>query len=142
MHRSTPNLRAAMGTTVYVIDPDPVERKWIESALSRSVDAVVCLDSVDLLLVDPPAGSSACLITSVEPGELGGLEGLLALRRRGVKLPVIAVGPHTAFRMAVDIARMEATDFLERPISDRDLRAAVRRACKGPTCGGGMPKPG
>ena len=43
-----------MGTTVYVIDPDPVERKWIESVLARSVEAVVCLDSVEALLADPP----------------------------------------------------------------------------------------
>jgi len=120
-----------MGTTVYVIDPDPEERKWIESALAHSVEAVVCLEGVDLLLADPPAGGAACLITSVEPGEQGALEIVLSLRRQGVNLPVIAIGPHTAFRTAVDIARMEATDFLERPVSDRELRAAVRRACKG-----------
>jgi FixJ family two-component response regulator len=118
-----------MGITVYVIDPDPVERKWIESVLARSVEAVVCLESVDSLLADPPAGA-ACLITSAEPGEQGALEILLSLRRRGMNMPVIALGPHTAFRTAVDIARVNATDFLERPISDRELRAAVRRACK------------
>jgi len=46
-----------------------------------------------------------------------------------VSLPVIALGPHTAFREAVDIARLEGTDFLERPVTARQLRAAVRRAC-------------
>lgn len=126
-----------MGTTVYVIDPDPVERKWIESVLARSVEEVVCLESVDSLLADPPAAGVACLITSVEPGEQGALEILLSLRRKGVNMPVIAIGPHTAFRTAVDIARMEATDFLERPISDRELRAAVRRACRGSACSEG-----
>jgi DNA-binding NtrC family response regulator len=46
-------------------------------------------------------------------------------------LPVIVLGSHHAFRTAVDIARLEATDFLERPVSVRQLRAAVRRACPG-----------
>ena len=120
-----------MGITVYVIDPDPVERNWIESVLARSVEAVVCLDGVDSLPADPSTDGPSCLVTSVEAGKQGALEIVLSLRRRGVKLPVIAIGPHTAFRTAVDIARMEATDFLERPINERELRAAVRRACKG-----------
>ncbi|MGR4871124.1 hypothetical protein ACIPRI_19940 [Variovorax sp. LARHSF232] len=120
-----------MGTTVYVIDPDSEECKWIESVLARSVDAVVFLDNVDPLLAEPPTGGAACLIASVEPAEQGALGILLRLRHKGVGLPMIAIGSHTAFRTAVDIARMEATDFLERPISDRELRAAVRRACKG-----------
>jgi FixJ family two-component response regulator len=44
-------------------------------------------------------------------------------------LPVIVLGSHGAFRTAVDIARFAATDFLERPVSARQLRAAVCRAC-------------
>lgn len=119
-----------MGTTVYVINRDPTERKWIESVLAPGVDAVVCLENVDPLLADPPAGGGACLITSAEPGEQGALAIVLSLRRMGVKLPMIALGPHTAFRTAVDIARLAATDFLERPVSERELRAAVRRVCK------------
>lgn len=131
-----------MGTTVYVIDRDPVEVRWIESVLARSVEEIVCLDSVEMLLANPPAGGNACLITSVEPGELGALEILLSLRRKGVKLPVIALGAYTEFRTAINIARMDATDFLERPISDRELRAAVRRACKGAADSGGKQESG
>jgi FixJ family two-component response regulator len=44
-------------------------------------------------------------------------------------LPAIVLGPHSAFRTAVDIARLDATDFLERPVSESELRRAVRRAC-------------
>jgi FixJ family two-component response regulator len=45
-------------------------------------------------------------------------------------LAVIVLGPPSAFRMAVDIARLERTDFLERPVTGRQLRAAVRKAVK------------
>ena len=34
------------------------------------------------------------------------------LRGRGATLPVIVLGPHGAFWTAVEIARLEATDFL------------------------------
>jgi FixJ family two-component response regulator len=50
------------------------------------------------------------------------------LRAAGATMPVIVLGPYSAFRTAVSIARIEATDFLERPVSVRQLRAAVRRA--------------
>ena len=51
------------------------------------------------------------------------------LRDRGATLPVIVLGPYSAFRTAVEIARLEATDFLERPVSARQLRTAVSKAC-------------
>ena len=117
-----------MPTTVYVIEPDPGERTWIESTLARSADAIVFLDDGAALLASPPACGGACLIASAEPDAAATLELVRALRRKGVTLPVIVMGPHSAFRTAVDIARLEATDFLERPVSARQLRAAVRKA--------------
>ena len=51
------------------------------------------------------------------------------LRSLGTLTPVIVLGSHTAFRTAVEIARFPATDFLERPVSAHQLRAAVLRAC-------------
>ena len=119
-----------MPITVYVIDPDPDERTWIESALAPSVDAVVVLDDGAALLARLPAGEGACLIATAEPDETATLELVRELRGRGATLPVIVLGPHSAFRTAVDIARLEATDFLERPVSARQLRAAVSKACK------------
>jgi len=118
-----------MPITVYVIDPDPDERTWIQSALAPIVDAVVVLDDGAALLARPPACEGACLVASAEPDAPATLELVRKLRGRGATLPVIVLGPHSAFRTAVDIARLEATDFLERPVSVRQLRAAVRRVC-------------
>jgi two-component system response regulator FixJ len=116
-----------MPTTVYVVDPDPAERAWIQSSLGRSVNAVVFVDDGQALLANVPGPEGACLIASAEPDAGATLELVRELRRRGATLPVIVLGPHSAFRTAVDIARLEATDFLERPVSARQLRAAVRR---------------
>jgi FixJ family two-component response regulator len=119
-----------MATTVYVIEPDPDERTWIQSALAPSVDSVVVLDDASALLANPLASEGACLVASAEPDEAATLKLVRELRGRGATLPVIVLGPHSAFRTAVEIARLEATDFLERPASARQLRAAVSKACK------------
>jgi FixJ family two-component response regulator len=118
-----------MPSTVYVIEPDPNERSWIRSALASNVDAVVFLDDCAALLASPRPGSErACLIASAEPDQAATLKLVRDLRSSGATLPVIVLGPHTAFRMAVEIARLPATDFLERPVTIRQLRAAVRKA--------------
>ncbi len=117
-----------MRATIYVVDPDPAERRWVETVLAPGADAVVFFADAAALLAHRPIRTDAVLVAATEPAGAGALELVRELRRRGVPLPVIALGPHTAFRTAVDIARLERTDFLERPITPRELRAAVRKA--------------
>jgi FixJ family two-component response regulator len=117
-----------MATTVYVVEPDPDEQRWIRSALASSVDAVIFVDDGAVLLASPPCGEGACVIASAEPDPAATLKLVRDLRSSCARLPVIVLGPHTAFRLAVDIARLPATDFLERPVSVRQLRTAVRKA--------------
>jgi len=119
-----------MPITVYVIDPDPDERAWIQSALAPIAGTVVVLDDGAALLARLGSDEDACLVASAEPDNTATLKLVRELRDRGATLPVIVLGPHSAFRTAVDIARLEATDFLERPVSVRQLRAAVSKTCK------------
>jgi FixJ family two-component response regulator len=119
-----------MPTTVYVVVADPAERTWIEAALASTVDAVEFMDDGSLLLARLPPCEDACLVASAEPDERATLRLVRDLRARGFDLPVVVLGSHAAFRTAVHIARLAATDFLERPVSARQLRAAVRAALK------------
>jgi FixJ family two-component response regulator len=118
-----------MKPTAYVVDPDPEERKRIEAMLSPNVEAVRGLDDAEALLAVLGLREGACLIVSVEPDEAAAVELVRELRLSGSKIPVITVGTGTAFRTATDIARLEFTDFLERPLSAHKLRAAVECAC-------------
>jgi DNA-binding NtrC family response regulator len=120
-----------MATTIYVIEPDPDERTWIQSALAPIADAVAFIEDGATLLARLPIGEDACLVTSAEADGASALKLVRELRARGAMIPVIVLGPHSAFRTAVDIARLPATDFLERPVSVRQVRAAVRRASAG-----------
>jgi FixJ family two-component response regulator len=118
-----------MGTTVVVIVSDPQERKRIEAALVPSGMKVAFVDDAATLLACSTSAEFACLIAAAEPDGGATLDLVREFRRRGVTLPVIVLGSHSAFRIAVDIARLDATDFLERPVSARELQRAVRRAC-------------
>ncbi|MDM0075565.1 response regulator [Variovorax sp. J2P1-59] len=118
-----------MLTIVHIVGFKPDERAWMESAFGRSVASVVFVDDDEALLASVPSGPGHCLIASADVDGAATLRLVRELRKRGVTLPVIVLGPHTAFRTAIDIARLEATDFLERPVSVRQLRAAVHRAC-------------
>jgi two-component system response regulator PhoP len=116
-----------MSTTVYVVGFEPSECAWVRSALGRSAHAVINVEDGEALLTHLSSGPDQCVIASADADGAATLALVRALRRQGILLPVIVLGPHSEFRTAVDIARLEATDFLERPVSARELRAALRR---------------
>ncbi|RZL91618.1 MAG: response regulator [Variovorax sp.] len=116
-----------MPTVAYAVVADPHDRAWIESTLAPSV-GLVFVDDGPNLLARMPRGPGHCLIVSCDQDGAAALRLVRDLRNSGSTLPVIALGAHTAFRTAVALARLGATDFLERPVSVRQLRAAVRRA--------------
>jgi len=122
--------RLAMKRTAYVLLADANERARIDAALARCVDRIVFVAGIDELPAQPAADEADCLILSADPLEVDAVTAIDALRRQGNGIPVIALGSHAAFRQAVHIARMDATDVLERPVSDRELRRAVQRMCR------------
>lgn len=122
--------RLAMKRTAYVLLADAADRARIDGALARCVDRIVFLGAIDELPAHPAGDEANCLILSAEPPETDAVKTIDALRRHGNGIPVIALGSHAAFRQAVHIARMDATDVLERPVSDRELQQAVRRMCR------------
>jgi DNA-binding NtrC family response regulator len=119
--------RQAMLNTVYVLEPDPAERRWIESALAGQVRTLVLLEDGTTLAARLAAPDGDCLVCGTEPDASTSLALVRSLRRQGVVLPVVMLGPHSAFRTAVDLARLADTDFLERPVSAQRLRAAITR---------------
>ena len=113
---------------MYVLERDADERRWIESALAGQVRTLVFLDDGATLPDRLAAQGGDCLLCGAEPDAAAVLELVRGLRRGGHGLPVVMLGAHSAFRTAVDVARLSATDFLERPVSAQRLRAALQRA--------------
>lgn len=116
-----------MFDTVYVIEGDAAERRWIESVLAGQARRLVFLDGGQALLGHLPARPGDCLLCSTEPDAAAALELVRGLRARGEALPVVMTGPYSAFRTAVDLARLAVTDFVERPLSAQRLRDALQR---------------
>lgn len=108
-----------MPATVFVIDPDGSERAWIESAPAPVGHAIAYLDDGAALFARLPPPPPACLLTCAEPDAAATLALVRELRARHATLPLVVLGAHSAVRTAVDIARFPATDFLERPVSNR-----------------------
>ncbi len=119
-----------MFRTVYVLERDAGERRWIESALASHTRTLVYLDDGATLPDWLAAHGGDCLLCGAEPDADAVLELVRKLRRQGQMLPVVVVGPHSAFRMAVDLARLVATDFLEHPVSAQRLRGALQRVTR------------
>ena len=115
-----------MGRTVYVLLPDAREREWVKATLAKKMGRVVCSTTSASCRRTRRVGN-ACLIVSAEPIEDGAVKLINELRDQGNAIAVIALGSHAVFRVAIDIARMDGTDFLERPVSDRELLQAVQR---------------
>ena len=119
-----------MPATVLVINPDDADRRWIVSSLASTAYVPEFFADEAALFARLPAEAPACLVAFAEPDADAALVLVRELRRRAPTLPVIVLGPHSAFRMAVNVARLPATDFLERPVSSRQLRMAVAKALK------------
>src|SRR5215471_8107098 len=104
-----------MPATVFVISSDNDDRKWIAATLAPGAHEIVFLTDLPELFARVSVPPPACLLTSAEPDPAATLELVRELRARSSTLPVIVLGTHSAFRTAVNIARLPATDFLERP---------------------------
>lgn len=113
--------------TVYVLERDADECRWIESALAGQVRKLIFLDDGRTLPDWLWLQGGDCLLCGAEPDANAALELVRSLRRQGQALPVVMIGPHSAFRTAVELARLPGTDFLQHPVSAQRLRAALRR---------------
>ena len=116
-----------MFNTVYVLERDPAECRWIESALAGQVRKLIFLEDGATLLDWLATQGGDCLLCGSEPDASVALELVRSLRRIGQPLPVLMIGAHSAFRTAVELARLPGTDFLQHPVSAQRLCAALHR---------------
>ena len=113
--------------TVYVLEHDAQECRWIESALAGQVRKLVFLQDGTTIFDWLALQGGDCLVCGTEPDAAAALALARKLRHDGQALPVMMIGWPSAFRTAVDVARLAGTDFLQRPLSAQRLRAALRR---------------
>ena len=122
-----------MAQTILVVDDDPVQRRLLEAAITRSGMHVVTAPGGGpaLDLVKGPKGEqiSLVLLDLVMP-DMGGLEVLAKLRPAHPELPVIVLTAKGGIDSAVEAMRAGANDFLVKPASPERIAVSIRNQLK------------
>jgi two-component system, LuxR family, response regulator FixJ len=115
------------GPTVFVIDDQKAVRDALRETLSVfgfSVETYESADSFLAAMCNPQVG---CIVADVRMPGTDGIALVRELARRKIGLPVVLISGHADVPMAVAGIKAGAEDFIEKPIDDVQLVAAINR---------------
>ena len=113
---------------VYLVDDDPSILKALTRLLRVGGYAVSAFRSPrDFLAQHDPAAPGCVVLDLAMPG-LNGLELQTALAAAGSQRPIVFLSGHGDVPSSVRAMKAGAVDFLTKPVSERDLLAAIGRA--------------
>src|ERR1700761_7638712 len=119
--------------TILVVDDDPVQRRLLEAAITRSGMAVVTAPggqpALDLL-TGPRGDQIALVLLDLVMPDMDGLQVLAKLRVQHEAMPVIVLTAKGGIDSAVEAMRAGATDFLVKPASPERITVSIRNALK------------
>jgi two-component system, LuxR family, response regulator FixJ len=112
---------------VFVIDDHASVRHALAEMLSVFGFHVETYESADAFLNSIAAPAVGCIVADVRMPGTDGIELVRELERRQIKLPVVLISGHADVPMAVAAIKAGAEDFIEKPIDDTQLVAAINR---------------
>ncbi|RAI41512.1 response regulator transcription factor [Rhodoplanes roseus] len=115
-------------TTVFLIDDQESVRHSLGELLSVFGFAIETFASADEFLGAPDRGRIGVVVADVRMPGTDGIALVRELARRGVRLPVVLISGHADVAMAVAAIKAGADDFIEKPVDDAALVAAINRA--------------
>lgn len=118
-----------MSTTIFIVDDDGAVRDSLALLLSLKGFATRTFDRAEAFLAAAEPGLSGCALIDLRMPGMSGLGLQRELADRGIELPLIFITAHgdvTATRQAL---KGGAVDFIEKPIDDAELLAAIEAAC-------------
>jgi two-component system response regulator FixJ len=115
-------------STIFVVDDHASVREALGEMLSVFGYAVKTYPSADDFLRGLDRHSAGCVVADVRMPGTDGISLVRELVRRNVALPVILISGHADVPMAVAAIKAGAEDFIEKPIDDTQLVAAINRA--------------
>src|SRR6202167_2888518 len=122
-----------MPQTILIVDDDPVQRRLLEAAITRSGMTVVTAPGGQpgLDLLHRPRGEqiSIVLLDLVMP-DMDGLTVLAKLRVSNPTAPVIVLTAKGGIDSAVEAMRAGASDFLVKPASPERITVSIRNQLK------------
>jgi len=113
---------------VHVVDDDAAIRRALVRLLRSEGLEAVAYETAQAVLDAGPSLSSGCILLDLQMPGMDGLELLARLGELGVELPVIVVTGHGDVPTAVRAMKAGAVDFIEKPIDEIQLFAAIDAA--------------
>lgn len=113
---------------VFLIDSDPATLSVWRDILTAAGHRTEACEQPEKLLARLTLHERGCFVVNFLMPQFNGLEFLRALRRQGVRMPVIYVSSNTDVLSAVGAMKAGAYDFLVHPVQAGDLCDVVSRA--------------
>jgi len=114
--------------TVFIIDDDPSARKGLVLLVRSAGWECEAFASAKEFLARPAFHGTGCLVLDVCMPGMTGLQLRDWMAERGISLPIVFLTGHGDVPMGVDAMKKGAVDFLQKPVDDEALLAAIRRA--------------
>jgi two-component system response regulator FixJ len=118
-------------TKIYIIDDQAAVRDAIAEMLSVFGFTAETFESAEDFLNREQAQQSAepgCVVCDVRMPGIDGIELVRQSQTAGKQIPIILISGHADVPMAVAGIKAGAADFIEKPIDDASLVAAINRA--------------
>ena len=114
--------------TIFLIDDHASVRDALGEMLGVMGYSVKAFESADVFLAAIDERELGCIVADVRMPGTDGIGLVRELARRGIAMPVVLISGHADVPMAVAAIKSGAKDFIEKPVDDRQLVAAINRA--------------
>jgi len=114
--------------TVYIVDDQASVRHALSEMLNVFGYRVETFASARHFLAQAGGERSGCLVADVKMPGMDGIELMGEVKRLAHPLPVILISGHADVPMAVAAIKAGALEFIEKPVDDKLLVAAINRA--------------
>ena len=112
---------------VFVIDDQASVRHALGEMLSVFGFGVETFESADAFLAHASSRRAGCIVADVRMPGTDGIALVHEIARRKLPLPVVLISGHADVPMAVAAIKAGADDFIEKPVDDVQLIAAINR---------------
>lgn len=125
---------AGKNPAIYIVDDDPDVRSsvsflleatgWTNSTFSSGMDFLNSLEEL----------KPGCVLLDVRMPDMDGSQVLREMRRRQVRWPVVIMTGHGDLDLAVEIMKLGAVDYIEKPFSRGALQESLQLASGTVSC--------
>ena len=113
--------------TIFIIDDQATVRHALAEMLNVFGFEVETYELADRFLAALDLSRPGCVVADVRMPGTDGIELVRELARRKASLPVVLISGHADVPMAVAAIKAGAEDFIEKPVDDAQLVAAINR---------------